>query len=50
MGVCGLWCFIVGYARLRNDLGEPGMLVSCAREALSSKTDVYAVYCRKEDC
>ena len=27
MGVCGLWCFIVGYARLRNDLGELHMLV-----------------------
>jgi hypothetical protein len=22
MGVCGLWCFIVGYARVRNDLVE----------------------------
>lgn len=27
MGVCGLWCFIVGYARVRNDLDGTGVSV-----------------------
>jgi len=34
MGVCGLWCFIVGYARLRNDLRGFDMLVSFSRSDL----------------
>jgi hypothetical protein len=31
MGVCGLWCFIVGYARLRNDLKRLDGLVLCSK-------------------
>lgn len=38
MGVCGLWCFIVGYARVRNDLDGP------ERQLIIQDGEMFPVY------